>query len=250
MTVYASRVLFFTFHKCASTLFKNLVLPNINGYNNIDIATDLYRGGEGTEIDLHKDGSIYGPLRLSAGPKTPLRALVIEPATSKDTLENALSVVFTRDPRDIIVSSYYSFSGTHSLSPNPAIREKQIKQREKMAKLSIDEFALRNGRNQLEAFSRAVKVTENSPNCRVFRYEDMVEKWSSFITSFKEVLPVNDDLYDKWYLASRPSVSEDTSKHKRSGKTNSYLTKLRPETVEILNAELAPILDKFGYTAT
>ena len=48
---------------------------------------------------------------------------------------------------------------------------------------------------------------------------------------------------------TRPNENEDAGKHKRSGKTQAYLEKLKPETIEALNSLLAPTLKKFGYVA-
>ena len=63
-------VFFYTFHKCASSLFSGYVLRNIEGLRNIDYASRLYQGREPKSIKFEKYGYIYGPIRLSANPSS------------------------------------------------------------------------------------------------------------------------------------------------------------------------------------
>lgn len=49
-----NRVFFFTFHKCASTLFKNLVLKSIEDLEHVDFATAIYRNEASSAVNANQ----------------------------------------------------------------------------------------------------------------------------------------------------------------------------------------------------
>ena len=70
-------VYFYTFHKCASSLFSRYVLRNIEGLRHVDYAYQIYCGKKIREVVFHEKGFVYGPIRLSARPvSTEYRILV------------------------------------------------------------------------------------------------------------------------------------------------------------------------------
>ena len=104
-------VYFYTFHKCASTLFNGYVLKNAVGLYNMDYASQIYSGERSSEekLNFNRNGFIYGPIRISAGVQGPVGEMLVKPTTQHDFVRDKIALFLIRDPRDILVSSYYSF---------------------------------------------------------------------------------------------------------------------------------------------
>jgi len=111
-------IYFFTLHKCASTLFSSFVLKNLEGLTHVDYAKDLTSGRRSPRkaLPFHDYGIIYGPIRLSNDPENLISRHLIKPIYSPDFLTDKRAVFFVRDPRDILVSAYYSFGYTPLVS--------------------------------------------------------------------------------------------------------------------------------------
>jgi len=239
-------VYFFTFHKCASSLFSNYVLRNVNGLILKDYAKIIYKRGD-HNIRFNKTGYIYGPLRLSANTKSPVYKKLIAPVSKSDFLSNKKAIFFIRDPRDILVSAYYSFGYTHGLSHVKQIRELQESKKSAILNQSIDEYVL----NSVEEISKNFKLLNSLlDKCNksvVLKYEDMITNFDSFINSFREIVDINEDIVQDIYKKSRPRKKEEKTSHRRSGHPGGYKNKLKKETIITLNEILHEVLIMFNY---
>jgi len=59
-------IYFYTLHKCASTLFSDFVLKNVNKLIHVDYASQIFTGKIqiGKQLSFKEKGFIYGPLRI------------------------------------------------------------------------------------------------------------------------------------------------------------------------------------------
>lgn len=243
-------VYFYTFHKCASTLFGGYVLKNIDDLHQVDYSYHIYIGKK-PRIRFEKFGHVYGPLRLSALqlPSIPLETHLIETVSNPEFISDKIAVFLIRDPRDILVSSYYSYGFTHSISDVPETREVQIKVREIVQGMTVDEFALASVESMLRNFEKIDELNNACVKSVVIRYEDMINDFDNFITGFTKYLSLSQSVIQTIYERSRPRQSIDNASHRRSGKAGMFRHELKMETVDILNAKLAAILAKFNYSA-
>lgn len=240
-------IYFFTFHKCASTLFSRYVLKNIKGFHSIDYAKYLANkpNSHNKKLIFHEKGFIYGPIRLSAI-QLEYSSLVV-PTSKPDFIKDKTAIFFIRDPRDILVSAYYSFGFTHKLNPVEEKRREQLERRKLIQSLSVDEYSLMHADQQVEYFNRLKAVASNCDKKLILRYEDMIENFDLFISQFKEIVDIEDEVVRLFYEKSRPKKTVDNSSHRRSGMTKRYQEELKPNTIEVLNDKLQQILKDFKY---
>lgn len=242
-------IFFFTLHKSASTLFSKFLFPNLKGRIHIDYAKILYDKPENwkTKLSFKKNGALYGPIRVSSHPGLEKKKLV-NPTIEKEFLSTKKSIIFTRDPRDIIVSEYYSFGYNHPLNPNEEKRNWQIKLRKKIQSQTIDEYARENCDHIRKSFEILITVQKESKKSSILRYEDMVNDFSKFSDELNLTLHFSQDIYSKLYQLTRPLNKIDENSHKRSGKPGDYQKEFKEETIQYLNKNLRKVLDHFNYS--
>ncbi len=156
-----------------------------------------------------------------------------------------------RDPRDILVSQYFSLGWIHS-AKNWSPEEKELRQR--IQAMTVDQYVLQEADISnvplLERYSPLLNF-RNTHNCLVVRYEDMVlrfRQWLKPIIALFEVrLPwlLNYQLRRKF--GGQFKVSTEKMQHRRRITPGDHLEKLQPETIEKLNLQYAEILSAFGY---
>jgi hypothetical protein len=118
-------VLFVTVHKTASTLFSKLVLSVIIGLKYCDYASIIYKNQESRSIDFNEKGYVYGPLRLSA--RGLVRERLIIPLLNQILIQKLQTIFWIREPRDVLISAFYSFGISHGFSGNNEIAKMQKK---------------------------------------------------------------------------------------------------------------------------
>ncbi|MCF8263073.1 MAG: sulfotransferase domain-containing protein [Melioribacteraceae bacterium] len=228
-------------------MFANFVLKNIGGLKHVDYASEIYSGKTVEQISFKKYGKIYGPIRLSVEPNTPVFNRLVTPTTKSDFIKNKTAIFFIRDPRDLLVSAYYSFGFTHGFSPVEKIRKVEKRTREFIQANSIDDYALFSADKLINDFSKINELQKFASKSVVIKYEDMIDNWDVFSEGLKKYLNISDSVINQIYQNTRPKVKEDTSSHHRSGKAGGYKNKLTAETIELLNVKFNNIFDAFGY---
>ncbi len=242
----ATSIVFISLHKCATTFFSQTVLKEVDKLALVDYQAYEYKFEEKIAAIIKPKGYVYAVLRLydKDHPGYKLTEKLIAP----DKLNTVKTIFWVRDPRDILVSLYYSFGFTHGESPNKKIREYQHKRREKIQKMTLDEYVLYEAPNIQWKFEKINSLRQELPHHLFIRYEEMIHDFETFFATLAEYTGLNKNLFEKMHKQTRPNDTEDPTKHKRSGKTEAYLGKLKPETIEKLNHILGPTLTKFGYS--
>lgn len=242
-------VYFYTFHKCASSLFGEHLLNRISGLRHRDYATMLYRGRLREGITFAERGYAYGPLRLSASKWDDEYKRLIAPVATQEFVSDRICLFFIRDPRDILVSSYYSFGFSHPLSPVPQIREHQIREREEIQAMTLDEYALSQVEERRANFTCLHELHAACRRGVLLRYEDMVHDFDRFAADLCTYVQIKSRVLCDLERLSRPKPQIDPSQHRRSGRTGQFRAALRKETVTSLNEHLGDTLELFGYDA-
>lgn len=160
---------------------------------------------------------------------------------------------FVRDPRDLLVSDYFSTLYSHPIPPKTSNKRKDFINKKSHAEQGdIDEFVMRQSDRLKGKFDRyKVELLDKYPNVVFTRYEDMIDDYNSWLDKLKEICEVklSADLekklkenFDSSYLET-----EDKSKHKRKGKSGDYLIKLKPETIDFLSNKFREHLIEYNY---
>ena len=244
-------VYFYTFHKCASTLFTSYILKNINGLYNVDYSFEIYSGRRRPDKKLmfRKKGIIYGPIRLSDNKMKTVGKAILIPTTKHEFIQDKIAIFMIRDPRDILVSEYYSFGFSHGFSPVKEIKESQETKRENIHTKSLDEYVLESATKQAKHFESLYEISNVCERSIILKYEEMINDFEHFIEKLRKFIALEDNVVREIYQRSRPRENEDTSSHRRSGQVGNFRNKLKEGTVKDLNKSLAETLALFGYEA-
>ncbi len=240
---------FYTFHKCASTLFSTYVLKNFNGLSHVDYANLIYSGETVKEVTFQKKGYIYGPIRLSVDPLSPVYSRLVAPLSKPEFIQDKLALFFVRDPRDILVSLYYSFGYTHGISPVSEIKEQQIELRDKIQALTLDDYVLSAANEIADNFDKLYNLNQACERSIVLRYEDLIGDFENFIRQLTTYVSLDQRVIQEIQQRSQPKQNENESAHRRSGKVGGFRDKLKNETIERLNNQLRHALATFRYEA-
>ncbi len=239
-------IYFFTLHKCASTLFSDFILKNLQGLRHIDYASCLY-GGKRVEVKFKPKGEVYGPIRLSAHPQSPVYQQLVAPASKEEFIKDKIAIFFVRDPRDVLVSSYYSFGYTHGLSSVKEIRDQQVVRRAKVQQETLDHYVLKAAAVTAQNFETLYALSLICKRGLLLKYEDMIYRFDHFVQQFSQVVDLEEPVIQEIFARTRPKYQEDTSTHRRSGQPGEFSHKLAPETLRALNAKLDHVLEVLQY---
>jgi hypothetical protein len=240
-------VFFYTFHKCASTLFSGYILKNVTGLWNIDYAKMIYRGKMPNRICFKRSGYVYGPIRLSVKTDTPLYEKFIKQVNTYEFVRDKLAIFLIRDPRDILVSQYYSFGFSHSLSPDTKTQNRQRSQRAKIQAMTLEEYVVNEAPSIKRYFNIAYELSKSCKRGVILKYEDMIDNYEQFSRDLSQVLKISNKVKDQIFLRTRPKAAEDISSHRRSGRPGQFRSRLNQKIIKRLNMILNPTLNLFNY---
>ena len=189
---FRKSILFFTFHKCASTLFNDHILPNVEGYNHINIESDLYNNlrEDINDFKFKKHGHLYGPLRIGNREGRSLFTYYQEKLMASD-LRSMKSIFFIRDPRDILVSEYFSFKYSHGISSNSKVRDFQMKRNEYLQTVSVNQYAIDKVEKIRDKFHLMQEFIDTQKEYVIIKYEDLVENFEKFSKNLRRIVDIS-----------------------------------------------------------
>jgi len=232
----------FSFHKSGSTLMDNMVrrycstysIPTFSLFNAaFDSGIPTNEVMEDTALCFTKTGRIYTGFRHY-------------PSYDLD-LTDVTCVLLVRDPRDMLVSMYYSVTKSHVV---PKKHLKFLNNRLEAKKMTVDEFVLRKAAE----FNHNFKIYQQKlpfESLTTYRYEDIIyekAKWMGDLVS-KLNLPHDSDLIrDTAKKFDIFPAAEQQEKHIRQVHPGNHKNKLKKKTIEILNEQLSEFLERYGYS--
>ena len=169
-------------------------------------------------------------------------------------IERYKVVLFIRDPRDILVSRYFSKRDSHGPPPPESNKRREfLREREVAKKMSIDEFVLDKSEKLLANYNCYINdLLSCHPNVHLTRYEDMVadvEDWLERLLAYVELSPPQElrtEIIEE--ARSVQSKDEDKMEHNRKGRPGDHREKLQSSTIDELNEIFADVLTRFGYS--
>jgi len=157
-----------------------------------------------------------------------------------------------RDPRDCIVSLYFSYRYSHPEPGNGSVTPLFDSLRKEARQSNIDEYAIKKIDEYLKRFRIINSLMDKFQNHILVRYEDMVlcfRQWLSDISDFLGVNPSQETLGALMKLANFDVAKEDVNLHKRQVTPGDFSRKLAPETQKKLTEAFSCYLEKFRYNA-
>lgn len=232
------QIIFYTTHK-AGSMFVFRLLRKLSNMKKIDfyspnLAHDSPNNilNESCKIDASKQLCIC-PLRIySEFPK----------------VLNADIMLQLRDPRDVLVSLFYSVAYSHLLKSKTG-RGPTDKRRKDTLEKGINRFVIDNSAELKKRYE--IYITELLPKKVILlKYEDMVTNFKEWIIpiaqEFNLTIEEKNKIIDQYTDEFIPK-KEDKYAHKRKMTPGDYKDKLKPETIEELNTTFKDVLQKLNY---
>jgi hypothetical protein len=237
--------------KSGSSFFNLLCrrIARINGVPWIDLPGAMFRANisvaawqrDPETAALLRPGHAYGGYR-----DCPL-GLVDAPL-----FRDAPKLLLVRDPRDALVSEYFSVAHSHSLPPetgDTGAREELLRRREAAQAMSVERFALSNAERMATTLMAYAPLLAD-PRLTLLRYEEVVFDKGALVDAVAarfgwSVRPRQRDAIVEAFDA-RPAV-EDPHAFVRRVTPGDHREKLSAGTIAELDAVLAPAMRAFGY---
>ncbi len=201
--------------------------------------------------------------RTRSGCFAPIRFFIDVPQ-----LENYEIILHLRDPRDVLVSMFYSYCYIHvgEIAENTGYRKET-------AAKGIDAFVLGKASDKssnyqgdygsgghMEDLTGNLPTRYNNyiehllgrPNVAFVKYEEMVTDYRSWLEKFIKPFPLDDKegIIDMLVTQSPkffPKRTDDVMNHIRRITPGDHKNKLKPSTIQQLNEIFSDTLDALGY---
>lgn len=192
-----------------------------------------------------------------AFPCGPLRGFIDFPV-----LGTSHKVLQIRDPRDMLVSMFFSYCYSHAgeIPGNTGYRKE-------VADLGIDWFVRNVGVSEKiigdygtgghvtdlfgtvkERYQTYIERLMPMSDVTLLKYEDMALRPAIYAEQVKSIgSALNEDEIFQIVAPRTDGAPEDKWAHNRKGSPGDYRDKLKPETIEFLDDEYGDILRFFGY---
>jgi hypothetical protein len=208
----------------------------------------MFNGEVYDEFKFRNNGRIYGPIRLVDIDNDRIENVdLVRKICDAKFISNKKCIFFVRDPRDMLISSYFSFGFSHRLSEVEHIREHQLENKKSISNMEIDEFSFSRTGEMKKKFELMQWLIDKCNNYILLKYEDMIETYEDFFKKLSQFIPLKSQVKNNMYQLSRPQEREDITKHKRSGKVSGYKEKLKKDTISKINGNLGDVLSYFEY---
>jgi len=162
-------------------------------------------------------------------------------------------VLVVRDPRDVLVSGYFSKAFSHPLPSLESDKRTGFEKNRQQAQTeTIDDYALKNSEKIHDIYTDYMQhLLKKNTRVYVCKYEEMIKDFEAWLTGLLDyaALEITPELKQQFiaeHQAKAPK-KEDAEQHLRKGKAGDYKIKLKSETIDNLNIKFKEILYYFDY---
>jgi hypothetical protein len=229
------------------------LLSRYNGYKFVDVAGSLFsnnvRVGEWIKDrsfgDILRPGNVYGGFR-----NCPLGA------QENDMFVGGKKVLLVRDPRDALVSEYFSNAYSHSLPEAQGVvteeggaREGLLRERQKALATTIDEYVISRAKMMGRTLNEYMPLIDDD-NLVLLKYETIIFAKEAMIGRMVrhfgwQAKPKQLEAILRW-VDVRPE-KEDPQQFIRKVTPGDHKDKLQKATIARLNRDLRDVLEKLEY---
>ncbi len=168
-------------------------------------------------------------------------------------LEKYRVILMIRDPRDVLVSEYYSYAFSHS-EPSK-LGDKYVdfmKIRQKARNVTIDEYVLSECDRVRVNYERYISLLlDRYAHVHVTKYEEMTSDFEAWLKKILEKceFEISDPLLESILNEAghlKPK-QEDVHQHVRKGMPGDYKEKLDRKTIDCIDTKFSSVLKRFDY---
>lgn len=234
--------------KSGSSIFSNIVNAltlHQQQANSVDIPGSVFKAGYARDdwntarvTDLIWPGNVYIGFRHAP------TALFDDPI-----FKQGRKILLVRDPRDALVSEYFSTAFSHSIPDDGPGKAEMQRRREKARKINIQEYVLRRVKERDDEMNRYAPLLDD-PKTMVMRYEDVILKKEAWIRAIAQHFEFDiDDEIVTGILGWADIVpqKEDQKAFVRRVVPGDHRDKLSNDTIHQLNGYLSPVWRRLGY---
>lgn len=234
--------------KSGSSVLNSMVqaMAELNGLTFIDVAGKLFEAGIPV-VQWQSDealAAIIAPGNVYGGFRNAPKAFYGAPAFRKGR-----KVLMVRDPRDALVSEYFSNAYSHSIPKEGDGREGMLALRETALQKSIDDYVLDMARSLKRVLREYMNIAREG-NCRLFRYEDVILEKGVLIDEicrhFDWTLKPGQRAAILGWADVLPSEERPTAFIRRVT-PGDHREKLSPKVIERLDVIFADEMTHYGY---
>jgi len=200
----------------------NLKTPNITEPSSV--------GDEAFHEQFKNRTGLFGPIR---GPFQ----------MTEEMKQTARCCVHLRDPRDVLVSMYFSWSYSH-----PGVDEEV---RSRYREMGVDRAALFESAQLLEKYQYYLHHLLSLENTALLRYEDFILNRAQWLQQLLNALGIGHHIKHYGRLAkenpAEKITTEDKRRHIRKALPGDFREKLNAETIAQLNRHWADVLKALNY---
>lgn len=231
--------IFFTVHKAGSSIISMRLSPLFakNGYQVADLSSffaktnpagrnRFFQNEKQKENVFSAKGIFYAAFRY--------------PFSFPHFDEHKILLVL-RDPRDVLVSHYFSTRFSH-----PVQNMDFAELKEQAGRMDIDQYVLHIADDFVARYSAYVEFLSKK-NVLFLRYEDMISDPGSFEEKVRAFSGISINRGELVSAADFKVEKEDPTQHKRYVQSGDHKRKLQSETIAELNRRFGNSLEKFGY---
>ena len=245
-------ILFFTVYKAGSSFLGSFIKKIMDGagITSVDLDGYFYHLGKGGQWEKSNRTIMHVPYRSKGYFYGPFRSF----NRGITNIDDYKIILVLRDPRDVIVSAYYSiYSHIMPTLENKKNRQHRVNRRKRLRELSVDDYVidkLNSDSHFLDRYYEYDNELMGKPNVLFLKYEDMVtnfEPWLERLLEFLD-LDVSPRLISEIKAGADFKVSnEDIYKHKRQVTPGDHKRKLKPETIAVLNEKTKEVLKLYNF---
>jgi hypothetical protein len=245
-------IIFFSAYRSASTFIGKVLRKMAAESGLIPIDLDAYffhlgKGGEWegggrncVEVTYRSKGFFYGPFRSFN--------------TQIPNLEGYKILLVLRDPRDAIVSSYYSMY-SHALPQSYSKKKARqvLARRKRRLQQTVDEYVIQKltpGSGFLRRYIVYHEKLMGRKNVLFLKYEDIINDFEDSLDRIVQFFDwdVSSGSLDTIKAEANFSVpAENVFAHKRQVTPDDHKRKLAKETIDCVNPKISDVLKLFDY---
>ena len=238
----------FGVRKSGSSILNSIVgaLAGMNGVRFIDVAGTLFKSGlrvadwqsDGDLRALLRPGNVYGGFRNFP------TGLACDPG-----FRRWRKVLMVRDPRDALVSEYFSNAYSHSIPQGGSGRSAMLAERDAALTSDLQSYVLKMAPSMRRALREYFPLLDD-PTARIVRYEDRILQKRRLIAEICEFFSWSVSSENVGHILGWADIIPDCERPTafvRRVRPGDHVEKLDPATIRELELYFRQELSCFGY---